>query len=227
MNARTSFAFREGSAPLKLRLAALTAMMLLSACRTTGQLADDAGGVYAVRSTCPIAGVPAGTGDITLFDPAGSTDSTAIDVTAAISDVRSTCQDAGADSVSVITFTVTALRRDSGAARQVALPYFNIALRGNGTVSAKTVHSAVINFPAGRSRSWTRLQAVVRVNRGAASLPANVRAILTRPRKSGETQAAVDPMAEPGVRAAVQNATFEHLIGFQLTEDQLKYNATR
>jgi len=227
MNARTSFAFREGSAPLKLRLAALTAMMLLSACRTTGQLADDAGGVYAVRSTCPIAGVPAGTGDITLFDPAGSTDSTAIDVTAAISDVRSTCQDAGADSVSVITFTVTALRRDSGAARQVALPYFNIALRGNGTVSAKTVHSAVINFPAGRSRSWTRLQAVVRVNRGAASLPANVRAILTRPRKSGETQAAVDPMAEPGVRAAVQNATFEHLIGFQLTQDQLKYNATR
>ena len=227
MNARTSFAFREGSAPLKLRLAALTAMMLLSACRTTGQLADDAGGVYAVRSTCPIAGVPAGTGDITLFDPAGSTDSTAIDVTAAISDVRSTCQDAGADSVSVITFTVTALRRDSGAARQVALPYFNIALRGNGTVSAKTVHSAVINFPAGRSRSWTRLQAVVRVNRGAASLPANVRAILTRPRKSGETQAAVDPMAEPGVRAAVQNATFEHLVGFQLTQDQLKYNATR
>ena len=226
MNARTSFAFREGSAPLKLRLAALTAMMLLSACRTTGQLADDAGGVYAVRSTCPIAGVPAGTGDITLFDPAGSTDSTAIDVTAAISDVRSTCQDVGADSVSVITFTVTALRRDSGAARQVALPYFNIALRGNGTVSAKTVHSAVINFPAGRSRSWTRLQAVVRVNRGAASLPANVRAILTRPRKSGETQAAVDPMAEPGVRAAVQNATFEHLIGFQLTQDQLKYNAT-
>jgi hypothetical protein len=202
-------------------------MLLLGACRTTGQLADDAGGVYAVRSTCPIAGVPAGTGDITLFDPAGSTDSTAIDVTAAISDVRSTCQDVGNDSVSVITFTITALRRDSSQARQVALPYFNIALRGDGTVSAKTVHQAVINFPAGRSRSWTRLQAVVRVNRGAASLPANVRAILTRPRKAGESQAAVDPMAEPGVRAAVQNATFEHLIGFQLTQDQLKYNATR
>lgn len=212
---------------MKLRLAALTAMILLSACRSTGQLADDAGGVYAVRSTCPIAGVPAGTGDITLFDPAGSTDSTAIDVTAAISDVRGTCQDAGADSVSVITFTITALRRDSSQARQVALPYFNIALRGNGSVSAKTVHQAVINFPAGRARSWTRLQAVVRVNRSAASLPANVRAILTRPRKSGESEAATDPLAEPGVRAAVQNATFEHLIGFQLTQDQLKYNATR
>jgi hypothetical protein len=213
---------------LKLRLAAaLTAIMLLSACRTTGQLADEAGGVYAVRSTCPIAGVPAGTGDITLFDPPGSTDSTAIDVTATISDVRGTCQDVGSDSVSVITFTITALRRDPTQAREVVLPYFNIALRGNCTVSDKTVHQAVLAFAPGRSRSWTRVQAVVRVNRGAASLPANVRAILTRPRKAGESQAAVDPMAEPGVRAAVQNATFEHLVGFQMTQDQLKYNATR
>jgi hypothetical protein len=65
------------------------------------------------------------------------------------------------------------------------------------------------------------------VNRSAATLPASVRAILTRPRKAGEAEAAVDPLAEPGVRSAVANATFEHLVGFQLTQDQLKYNATR
>lgn len=213
---------------MKLRIAAtLTALTLLGACRTTGQVADESGGIYAVRSTCPIAGVPAGTGDITLFDPPGSTDSRAIDVTAAISDVRSTCQTVGNDSVSVITFTITALRRDSGAGRQVLLPYFNVALRGGQTVSAKTIHNAVLNFAPGRARTWTRLQAVVRVNRGAASLPDNVRAILTRPRKAGESEAAVDPLADPGVRAAVANATFEHLIGFQLSQDQLKYNATR
>lgn len=213
---------------MKLRTAAaLTTLMLLGACRTTGQVADESGGIYAVRSSCPIAGVPAETGDMTLFDPAGSTDSRAIDVTAAISDVRATCQTVGDDSVSVITFTITALRRDSTAGRQVLLPYFNVALRGGQTVSAKTVHNAVLNFAPGRARTWTRLQAVVRVNRGAASLPANVRAILTRPRKAGESEAAVDPLADPGVRAAVANATFEHLIGFQLTEDQLKYNATR
>jgi hypothetical protein len=29
------------------------------------------------------------------------------------------------------------------------------------------------------------------------------------------------------VRAAVAAATFEHLVGFQLTQDQLRYNATR
>ncbi|HYX47144.1 MAG TPA: hypothetical protein VE820_10040, partial [Sphingomicrobium sp.] len=59
------------------------------------------------------------------------------------------------------------------------------------------------------------------------ALPDSVRQILTRPRKAGEAEAAVDPMADPRVQKAVANATFEHLVGFQLTQDQLKYNATR
>jgi hypothetical protein len=71
------------------------------------------------------------------------------------------------------------------------------------------------------------VQAIVRVNRSVATLPPRVRQILTRPRKAGEAQAAVDPLADPAVRKAVADATFEHLVGFQLTDDQLKYNATR
>jgi hypothetical protein len=67
----------------------------------------------------------------------------------------------------------------------------------------------------------------VRVNRGVATLPANVRQLLTRPRKAGEASAATDPLADPAIRTAVSNATFEHLVGFQLTQDQLRYNATR
>ena len=39
--------------------------------------------------------------------------------------------------------------------------------------------------------------------------------------------AAVDPMSDPAVREAVTRATFEHLVGFQLTQDQLRYNVTR
>ena len=55
---------------------------------------------------------------------------------------------------------------------------------------------------------------------------------LTRPPprrriSSGEAEAAQDPMADPAIRSAVANATFEHLVGFQLTQDQLRYNATR
>ena len=46
-------------------------------------------------------------------------------------------------------------------------------------------------------------------------------------RKAGDVDAALDPMADPQVRAAVQAATFEMLVGFQLTEEQLAYNATR
>jgi len=67
----------------------------------------------------------------------------------------------------------------------------------------------------------------VRVNRAAATLPANVTEILTRPRKAGEAEAAIDPLADPAVQKAVANATFEQLVGFQLSQDQIKYNATR
>jgi len=213
---------------VKLRLAALLAMTMLSACRHPGDVtADNGGGIYAVRTSCPIAGVPAGTGDVTLFNPPNSTDSRAIDVTAAITDVRATCQDSGNDVVSTVTFTVVGLRRDPGPARQVILPYFDVALRGGAAVAAKQVGRASIVFAQGDLHGWTRVQATIRVNRGAAALPANVREILTRPRKAGEAEAAIDPLSDPAVRKAVADATFEHLIGFQLTTDQLKYNATR
>ena len=213
---------------MKLRLAALLSVTLLSACRHAGDItAENGGGVYAVRSDCPIAGVPAGTGDITLFNPPNSTDASAIDVTAAITDVRATCQDQTTDVISTATFTIVALRRDAGPARQVVVPYFDVALQGGANVVAKRVGQAVLNFAPGDIHAWARVQATVRVNRGVATLPANVRQILTRPRKPGEAEAAIDPLADPAVRTAVANATFEHLVGFQLTQDQLKYNATR
>ena len=213
---------------MKLRLAALALVMLVSACTRTGDLTtENGGGVYAVRSTCPIAGIPAGTGDITLFNPPGSSDARAIDVTATMSDLRATCQDSGDDVVSTATFTIVGLRSYPGPARQVVLPYFDVALRGGSQIAAKQIGQIVLNFPAGGLHAWTRVQASVRVNRAAATLPADARAILTRPRKAGEADAAVDPLSEPAVQKAVNNATFEHLVGFELTQDQIKYNATR
>ena len=213
---------------MKLRLAAIAAVILLSACRHAGDItSENGGGVYAVRSDCPIAGIPAGTGDITLFNPPSSVAASAIDVTATITDLRANCQDTGSDVVSSATFTIVALRRDNGPARQVVVPYFDVALRGGTTIAAKQVGQAVLNFKAGDVHAWTRVQTTVRINRAAATLPANVRAILTRPRKAGEAEAAVDPMSEPGVASAVANATFEQLVGFELTQDQIKYNATR
>ena len=229
MNARTAArALIKDNPKVKLRLVALVAVTLLSACRHPGDVtADNGGGIYAVRTACPIAGIPAGTGDITLFNPPESTDARAIDVAAAITGIHAFCQDAGNDVVSIVTFTVVGLRRDAGPARQVALPYFDVALQGGATVAAKQVGQVVLSFAPGSMHAQTQVRATVRVNRGVATLPANVRQILVRPRKAGEADAAIDPLADPAVRSAVANATFEHLIGFQLTQDQLKYNATR
>ena len=72
---------------------------------------------------------------------------------------RRPAPDVGDEVVSTATFTVTALRRDPGPARQVVLPYFDVALRGGATVAAKQIGQAVINFPAGDIHGWTRVQA--------------------------------------------------------------------
>ena len=65
------------------------------------------------------------------------------------------------------------------------------------------------------------------MTRAAVTLPADITAQITRRRKPGDPSAAIDPMADPAVREAVRRATFEMLVGFQLTEEQLAYNATR
>jgi hypothetical protein len=65
------------------------------------------------------------------------------------------------------------------------------------------------------------------VDRAAATLPDDIRERITRRRRAGEQDAAIDPLSEPDVRAAVARASFELLIGFQLTQDQLRYNVTR
>ena len=227
MNARQPCPPSKDCASVKLRLAALLAV--ITAQRLPPRRRHhrrQGGGIYAVRSACPIAGIPAGTGDITLFNPPSSRDSRAIDVTAAITDVRATCQDTGNEVVSTATFTVVALRRDAGPARQVVLPYFDVALQGGTSVVAKRVGQAVLELPG---RQPARTGPGSRRPCGSTAPPRPCRPtcaqILTRPRKAGDAEAAVDPMADPAVRAAVAKATFEHLVGFQLTQDQLRYNA--
>jgi len=215
----------EGKPPVKLRLSSIVLLALLSACSRAGQVGS--GGVYVVRSACPQVAIPAATGDITLFAPAGRTDAAAIDVAAAITNVRATCSDDGAYVVSTANFDVIATRRDAGAARQVILPYFNVAMQGGNAVVAKRLGRVALDFPAGSLRAQTSSQATVRIARASATLPSDIQRQLTRERKAGDPDAAIDPMSDPTVRDAVAKATFEQLIGFQLTQGQLQYNATR
>jgi hypothetical protein len=203
----------------------MIALALLAGCTRRGNI--EQGGIYTVRSACPQVAIPAATGDITLFNPSGSVDATAIDVEAAITNVRANCQEGGSDIVSTASFDVVATRRDAAEARQVVLPIFDVVVQAGERVVAKRVGAVALNFPAGSVHAQSTGQATARVSRAAATLPENVREILTRERKVGEAEAAVDPMTDPAVRTAVANASFQHLIGFQLTQEQLRYNATR
>ena len=208
------------------RAACLPLLALLAAgCARDGQLADN--GVYVTRSGCPQVAIPAATGDITLFDPATSRDARAIDVVATITNVRATCTEDATNVVSTATFDVVASRRDAGQARQVVLPFFTVAMQGGTNVVAKKVGAVALNFPAGSLRAQANSQTTVRVSRSAVALPAEVQRELTRERRPGDADAAVDPLSNPTIRAAVARATYEQLIGFQLTQEQLRYNATR
>lgn len=205
------------------------ALVLLAGCAKTGEIDVSGGGagITSVRSACPTVGVPAGTGDITLFQPAGSTDASALDVVATISNVRSECGDSGEDIVTKVTFDTRARRTRTDGARDVTLPYFIAITRGGGSVVAKRVGQVALHFDAGQSLATTTGEATTAVARAAATIPKEVRDRLTRRRKAGDEDAALDPLAQPEVRQAVLSASFEALVGFQLTQDQLRYNATR
>ena len=213
------------SAIVKRRLTALALILFATACSREGNIED--GGIYVTRSACPQVGIPAATGDITLFNPTNRSDAAALDVSATITNLRSTCDETGANVVSTATFDVVATRRDAGEARTVVLPYFTIAMQSGTQVVAKRIGNVGLNFAAGSMRAQTSGQATIQVLRSAATLPESVRKELTRKRKPSDVDAAIDPLSAPDVRAAVARATFEHLVGFQLTQEQLKYNATR
>lgn len=204
----------------------LTPALILAGCSRTGEI-DATGGISAVRSACPTVGVAAGTGDITLFDPPTSREQSAIDVTAVITNVRSTCNDAGDQIATTVTFDVLGRRTRTDAAREVVLPYYIAVVRGGSNVTAKRVSQVALRFDVGQPRASAQAQAVSYVSRAAATLPEDVRRQLTRRRKAGDEDAAVDPLTQPEVRQAVLAATFEALVGFQLTDEQLRYNATR
>lgn len=223
---RPSFQKPPGKpSPVKLRLLPLLCIALLPACSREGSITQ--GGVLTFRSACPQVSIPAGTGDITLFDSSGRTDSSAIDVAAAITNVQTSCQEVGDEVVSTASFDVVAQRRAPGPARQVVLPYFNAVVQAGDQVVAKRIGYVSLNFAEGQLRAQTSSQATGRVHRSAAALPPEVERTLKRERRPGDVDAAIDPLSDPSVREAVARATFEHLIGFQLREDQLRYNVTR
>jgi hypothetical protein len=208
----------------KFALVGLT-LLALAGCSRRGEI-DPTGGITAIRSACPRAAVPAYTGDITLFDPVQSRDASAIDIVANITDLRSTCAD-GPQLYTDATFDVRARRSNAAGARQITLPYFSVVVRGGNAVISKRVGQVTLNFAPGEYRASATAKAASYVDKDVATLPDDIQKRITSKRKAGDEDAAIDPLAQPDVKAALQRTSFELLVGFNLTQDQLKYNATR
>jgi len=209
-------------------LCGTVAMATVAGCAKDNEIDISGGvGITSTRSTCPAVAVPLHTGDITLFDPATSRDAAAIDVVATITNLTPQCNDSGEKVYQVADFDVVATRRDAGPARQVTIPYFATVVQGGTAVVSKRLGSVTVNFADGQTRGTGKGQASAYVDRAAATLPADIMERITRKRKAGDQDAAVDPLSIPEVRTAVQRASFELLVGFQLTQDQLEYNVRR
>jgi hypothetical protein len=219
--------FRTRAIPVSA-FASLTAMAALAGCASEGELVVDQGvGITSVLSTCPAVGIPDYTGDITTFLDGEDRSTASLDISAAITNLRGSCNDGGEQVYSEATFEVHARRADVRGARTVTLPYFVTVLQGGGAVVSKRVGQVTVTFADGQERAVGTAKAGAFVNRAAASLPEDIREKITKRRRAGEVDAAVDPLAEPEVKAAIARTRFEMLVGFQLTEDQLAYNVRR
>ena len=212
----------------KKSTAIILAALTLAGCKTDTEF-DDRGGFKIARSACPAAAIATYTGDVTLFDPPANLTVEAIDVTANITNLQQSCDEASKNpQVQVIAgFDVEARRSKAGPARSVTLPWFATVLRAGTQLESKQVGQVTINFADGQLRGSGHASATAMVSRAAATLPPEILKRINRKRKSGDADAALDPMNEPTVRDAVNKANFELLVGFQLTESQLAYNASR
>ncbi len=209
-------------------LPALALATALGACAQDGQLVVDQGvGITSVLTSCPAVGIPDYTGDVTTFRTAGDPIAANLDVSASMTNLRATCDD-GSDKVySEATFEIRARRTDVRGARTVTLPYFVTVLQGGSAVVTKRIGAVTLTFADGEERAQASAKAGSFVDRAAASLPEDIRERITRRRRAGDPEAALDPLANPEVRAAIARTRFEMLVGFQLTEEQLVYNVTR
>jgi hypothetical protein len=213
---------------LRKALFAAIAIAALAGCQRAGDIVVEQGvGITVLRSVCPAVGVPDFTGDVTLFSPAEARTVDALDITAALTNVRSECNDTGEQVYATASFDVLAQRRDVRGARTVELPFFATVVRGGNAVIAKRVGTVTLQFADGQERAQAHGTSGAYIDRAAATLPDDVRQRITARRRAGEAEAAIDPLNDPEIRAALASATFELLVGFQLTEDQLAYNATR
>ncbi len=179
------------------------------------------------RSACPAVAVPTYAGDITFFKANTSADAANIDIVAAMTNVRETCVETATTFASDVTYDIIARRSETAGARSVKVPVFASVVQGGNLLLSKEIANVTVNFADGQARAVAKGGARANVARSIASLSPELQARISRKRKPGDLDAAVDPLADPEVRAALRAASFEVLVGFQLSSVGLAYNVTK
>jgi hypothetical protein len=215
---------------MRLTFACLAAALALTACAKDSEMTAIGGSVGKEinRTGCPAVAIPAETGDVTLFDPPASRDARAIDIVATLTELKGACDATQPANLSTTaSFRIDARRSSAAAARDVVLPYFAVVMRGGDQVVSKSQSQVLVHFDAGKLTASATGQAAAAIDRAQATLPQAIQDKIGRKRKADDADASLDPMNDPSVRAALAKASFELLVGFQLTNEQLAYNATR
>jgi len=179
------------------------------------------------RSPCPAVAVPTYLGDATLFSPGGAADARSIDVVATLTNVRQTCVEGAERLTTDVNYEIVARRSEAGPARSLTLPVMASVVQGGNLVLSKTVAGVVVSFADGATRGTGTGTVRTSVARSEATLPPEIQAKVSRKRRPTDPDAAIDPLADPQVRAALRAASFEVLVGFQLDEAGLAYNVSK
>ena len=190
--------------------------LALSACNTNPLRVE--------RSACPAVAIPVHVGSLTRFDPPQSRNADAIELTAQITDLTSSCTEGAEYLLKDVAFSVTAQRRKAGPAQDVYLPIFVALAQGGNVLVSKQLTGVMLTFSEGSLRAEARGGARAEVHRSAVTLPPEIQARITRERRADDPDALIDPLADPQVRAAVRAASFEVLVGFQMDDASLAYN---
>lgn len=179
------------------------------------------------RSPCPAVAVPTYLGDVTLFQGGGASDANNIDLVATITNLRETCTEGDIKLTTDISFDVVARRNDATLARSLTLPVFATIVQGGNLVLSKQLTPVTLSFAPGQTRAVASGGMRTNVARSQTQLSSEIQGKINRKRKASDADAAVDPLADPEVRAALRAASFEVLVGFQLDEAGLAYNVTK
>jgi hypothetical protein len=104
---------------------------------------------------------------------------------------------------------------------------FATIVQGGNLIVSKQLGAVRVDFADGQARATGKGEARADVARSATQLPEDIQKQITKKRKPGDLDAASDPLADPKVKAALKAASFELLVGFQLSDTALAYNIAK